>query len=89
MAARGRFRRTVVRGRRRYSVCGLRKRPPAPVVRVPIAGVWLPGAGFLLVLIFSAYLMGRPAPFPLRAETALQRATVAHFSIDDFANASR
>ncbi len=87
MKPRGRFRRPVVRGGRRYAVCGLRSRPS--IVPLPKAAMWLPGATLLLVLLFSAYVIGRPPAYPATPADRLPVASLAHYTLDDFANASR
>jgi len=86
-----------VRGRRRFVVCGLRGSAAGhatdPLLhlapRGASLGVWLPGVTFTLVLAFSAYVLGRPAPFPLSGDAVLARGGIPHFSIADFANANR
>jgi len=92
-----RARRTVVRSGRRFVLCGLHSHGAAragdALLRAASAdaslGVWLPGVSFALVLLFSAYVLGRPAPFPLTADTMLARDGTPHFSIADFASAAR
>jgi hypothetical protein len=80
-------RRIVTRAGRRFSVCGL------PVQRAKAAGPvryglgWATGATLLVAILYSAYAIERP---PSAAPT-LQRAgiaSLAHYTIDDFANIS-
>jgi hypothetical protein len=90
MKTKGRFRRLVVRGGRRYVVCGLRERPVSErASRERATSLMLPAAAFLAVLMFSAYIIGRPPASPLGFESAIPHGNVARFTIDDFVNASR
>jgi hypothetical protein len=90
MKTKRRYRRTIVRGGRRYVLCGPRAAPAKiSAVKAPAAGVWLPGATFVLVLLFSAYIIGRPLVYPLAERSPGQPGSIARFTIDDFVNASR
>ncbi len=69
----------VVRGRRRYIVCGVQY-PPSRVTSRLVA--WIPGATVLLTLLVSMYAIG----FPQQTRPVV---AVSPYSLEDFANASR
>ena len=76
----------VVRGGRRYELCGL-ERLRLPLVRRRPA--WLPGATMLVVVLLSALALERPPQLPDNPGERPPIAAVSHFTIDDFFAATR
>ncbi len=81
----GTKRRIVVRGGRRFSVCGL----SATYVRCagPLRyGLgWVTSGTLVIAIIFCAFAIGRPPAIPVASGLS---ASLAHYSIDDLVTAS-
>lgn len=94
-AAREPNRRSIVRGLRHYVVCGRRAplvasaHPRAGAARAPGRAGLLPGATLLLIVLFSAFVLGRPPGYPDDPQRHMPIAGVAHYSFADFVQASR
>ncbi len=83
----GSKRRVVIRGGRRFSVCGLSTRTAGPPAPVRYGLGWAAGATLLVAILYSAYAIDRPpvaSPYLLRSGVA----SIAHYSLDDFVSAS-
>ncbi len=87
-------RRSIFRGVRRYVVCG-RRAPlasgahPRAAARRPCRAGLVPGATLLLIVLFSAFVLGRPLGYPDDPQRHMPIAGVAHYSFADFVQASR
>jgi len=84
----GRFRRRVVRGGRRYVVCGLRARVAA---RAPGPRFLIPGASLVLAMLVSVVISQLPRQYgPAAARySSLAGGIASRYTIDDFIFASR
>jgi hypothetical protein len=88
-------RRVVIRSGRRFLVCGLRRSRrarAAPVRSAADAGRragLLPGATFLLVVLFSAYVFERPPHYPQDPGRQVPIVGVSGHTIEDLAAATR
>jgi len=83
----GSKRRVVTRAGHRFSICGLaaRRVKTPPAVRYGLG--WATGATLIAVILYSAFAIGRP---PALSST-MQRpglTGLAHYSLDDFVNAT-
>lgn len=88
-------RRTIVRGGRVYTICGRRPRhafrthPSVGAHRIGRRAGLVPGATFVLIVLFSVFVLGRPPEFPDDPQRRAPIASYAHYSFADFAQASR
>ncbi len=83
----GRYRRTVFRTGRRFIVCGLRRPVPTASDLAPLPFGWRLRATVLIAAVVVGFVAIRPPAVP--AGTQPPPLSMARYSIDDFANASR